>query len=1132
MNTKNNPVTEVRFAVVLYGGISLAIYINGVVQELYKMVRATAKENAGKKLSGSEAVYRDIGEALGVRFVIDVISGTSAGGINGVYLAKALVNDQELKGIEKLWITEGDIGSLINDRKSNEGLPDDLKAILNAKPRKSLLNGQRMYYKLLKALDDMDKENIRAKKITNESPYVKELDLFITATDLHGLINPIRLSKQVTYESRHRSVFHFRYSNPKFSGEDRNDFYQQDNPYLAFAARCTSSLPFAFEPMTLRAAQEVLGLSEFKISSRDLSNNKETWEGYAGDFNTYEQGRSETGGKWMGYFADYAKRGYSFKKFAERPFGDGGYLDNKPLSYATDTILNRYADRSIDRKLIYVEPAPEHPEDDSQNDPQAATDITVPDALENTLLALTSLPRSEPISEDIEYIKQRNQIIERVRNYQKYAIEGLIPLDKFQGEQIRDKRKKAKQDETYTRLNQLWDTWESKGADYWPDMDLNESIDKYGYTYYNYHHVRVALTTDNLARLVTRAMGKEKDSETFTAIRMLLQAWRGENYGKYKKEAEETENSFMYKMDIDYRIRRLRFLLQLLSVLTALDSENTRTSQDDIAKAKAFLKVFEIGSPEYETLSPEKTGFADFQTDINTLRSEINDILYKVIYYNREMQHTIPSDDIVRFNSKGAGKHNKKFIKELENFTLPNIKKDQIETILKLSLDTSLSYDERRMKLLKVVDGTENFFDTLREITHHVLRATSEDCKEFFNEGSMTYLREFLRFYYYRFDYFDVMSLPLIAGTAAAEADIIDIIRISPEDSPSDIYIGDKRKKLKGTKFGNFGGFFSSEWRQEDILWGQLDAAEIVIRSLTGYTDEASLERWAKDALAAILEEKSADPDIPFMTGFGEEIRLEEKLNRIQAVLKNGGKPQEVNQAITNILDAPQKDTEKVLAEFSKMYKANPDLPADQNVSNATRAVQVIGKVFEDLSDKYTMLKNPAVWFTRLGMMTSGLVELTLPNSILNILARHWFKLLYIAEALLLGVSYLFGWTEIRNPIWAAILVTAAVHLATVTLNQVFKRQPYWFVIPYLLGGLIAGTGYYFSQMDRDIDTLLTQLGNYLTWSNLIMAGWIVIILTVVANLVIWSRRRKQNLPDETVRKPKNPTGTDGDKRQ
>jgi hypothetical protein len=43
---------DVRFAVVMYGGVSLAIYINGVAQELYRMVQATAaveQDNAGQR---------------------------------------------------------------------------------------------------------------------------------------------------------------------------------------------------------------------------------------------------------------------------------------------------------------------------------------------------------------------------------------------------------------------------------------------------------------------------------------------------------------------------------------------------------------------------------------------------------------------------------------------------------------------------------------------------------------------------------------------------------------------------------------------------------------------------------------------------------------------------------------------------------------------------------------------------------------------------------------------------------------------------------------------------------------------------------------------------------------------------
>src|SRR5262245_629696 len=125
------PTQEVRFAIVMYGGVSLAIYMNGVAQELLHLVRATAperpvhtmkdalaKEDSDERrlevrallcdderspqgVRSSEKVYRKLGKLLSLagvderagggpairtRFVVDVISGTSAGGINGIFL--------------------------------------------------------------------------------------------------------------------------------------------------------------------------------------------------------------------------------------------------------------------------------------------------------------------------------------------------------------------------------------------------------------------------------------------------------------------------------------------------------------------------------------------------------------------------------------------------------------------------------------------------------------------------------------------------------------------------------------------------------------------------------------------------------------------------------------------------------------------------------------------------------------------------------------------------------------------------------------------------------------------------------------------------------------------------------------
>src|SRR5690349_24398332 len=204
---------EVRFAVVMYGGVSLAIYINGVAQELLRMVRSTsASRDAGnghrtpvaaEELHGTERVYRrlscllsdpqlldqyrdsfvngkppannDVVDArvsenvVNTRFVVDILSGTSAGGINAIYLAKALVNDQKLDEVKKLWVTEGDINLLINDSKSVAGLH-----LTNQSPPQSLLNSRRMYFKLLDAFQGMEKTKKSSPEF--DSPHVDELD--------------------------------------------------------------------------------------------------------------------------------------------------------------------------------------------------------------------------------------------------------------------------------------------------------------------------------------------------------------------------------------------------------------------------------------------------------------------------------------------------------------------------------------------------------------------------------------------------------------------------------------------------------------------------------------------------------------------------------------------------------------------------------------------------------------------------------------------------------------------------------------------------------------------------------------------------------------------------------------------
>jgi hypothetical protein len=58
----------------------------------------------------------------------------------------------------------------------------------------------------------------------------------------------------------------------------------------------------------------------------------------------------EAATEWEKFYSEYHSEGDEFR---ERAFGDGGYLDNKPFTYATSMLMRRRANIPVDRKLLY-----------------------------------------------------------------------------------------------------------------------------------------------------------------------------------------------------------------------------------------------------------------------------------------------------------------------------------------------------------------------------------------------------------------------------------------------------------------------------------------------------------------------------------------------------------------------------------------------------------------------------------------------------------------------------------------------------------------------------------------------------------------------------------------------------------
>jgi predicted acylesterase/phospholipase RssA len=221
---------ELRLALVCYGGVSLAIYMHGITKELEKLVRASARfADSDENPFGPDRTEHAYFNALArkatkdgyrTRVIVDVISGTSAGGINGVCLAKAIVLDAPQDGLRDLWLTKGAILKLISRL-----------------PKLPPLAGNRMLRWLGGAFADMD-----GKSSGTLLPPGLPLNLFVTTTDINGYTRQIPIADPAeigTVINKH--VFEF----------TTDSFGVEQNSALAFAARATSCFPGAFPATSL-----------------------------------------------------------------------------------------------------------------------------------------------------------------------------------------------------------------------------------------------------------------------------------------------------------------------------------------------------------------------------------------------------------------------------------------------------------------------------------------------------------------------------------------------------------------------------------------------------------------------------------------------------------------------------------------------------------------------------------------------------------------------------------------------------------------------------------------------------------------------------------------------------------------
>jgi patatin-related protein len=1052
---------EVRFAVVMYGGVSLAIYINGIAQELLRLVRATARKQQ-PAFNGTERIYRKVSYLLAdenmsmeeldkassdpdklppTRFLVDILSGTSAGGINGIFLAKALANGQDMEELKNLWVTEGDIDTLLNDKKSIE------KYLSLQDPPTSLLNSERMYLKLLQAFDGMDNAG-GTRKETDDSPFVDELDLFVTSTDLQGVVLPIRLSDDLVYERRHRNVMKFVYSEQSVSGEQtRNDFYSAYNPFLAYAARCTSSFPFAFEPMCLSDIDPLLKRLGKHNGNGDSPSDSNLWKRF---------------------YRDYLDpQGPGRVRFPKRAFGDGGYLDNKPFSYATETLMHRNADVPVDRKLIYIEPSPEHPEDDVEREQK-------PDAVENVMSAVLTLPRYETIREDLERVKERNRLIDRVNSI-------IAGVDRDADAVTSKMQIPANEYESWKALGALaLPSGTAWGEEFLPDkelgdLDLADMIKRKGRAYAAYHRLRISAVTDQLAKLIARVAGFDENSDYFIVIRSMVRAWRVKTYVEHRMTPEHdnmpTANCFLYEFDLSYPIRRINYLRSKADSLY-------RQEPDAMTRVKILGRNYDLDL-EHQKFTPRQE--EAFQDEVLRFKRTFNDLFVSLRRAGRSLR------------SRHAAKENVSPVKEQVQLLMSQID----EAVKKVAVNPDspsavLEYFLGRQEPTKgarsykgespeeeCVRRTEAFLNepqnahllkqfavTAEALKENVIEAKSEAEKasralfsskdtnpvtgDISIDRVILLARHVMAYFYENYEDYDLLVYPIMYDTDVGEADAIDIIRISPEDAKQ--LINERAtgcNKLAGSALGHFGAFLAKPWRQNDILWGRLDGAERMISALL--PNHPLRKQLIGEAQAQIVAETIEPMGVKERHALLAESTMRTQNRKsdsnlldgfIKRLCENSASDPDLNQKLRGLINPNE-----LRQYYEDNFRLRSKLEPESALRSAARATTVVGKILDSLSKQRGVNSKYSLWIIRLGQIFWSLVEVAVPRSFPDLLFRHWLKLIYFLEVLLIAGSTFLLAAGVQQFALTAFGITAAVHLAVLVLRDLMQSKNRWFNI-------------------------------------------------------------------------------------
>lgn len=579
---------ELRLALVCYGGISLAVYMHGVTKELWHTTRASRAFHCPDEpqSAGVEAVYLRLFEEIALtrdlrlRFLPDIISGASAGGINGVFLAQAIATGQSLEPLTAMWLERADIDALLDpDAKpwsrlakvwaqplvwfvlkrpgnvvSSTVAPQTrsevrrkVSRLIRARWFAPPFSGIGFSHMIADALDAMAAKPMGDPLLPEGHP----IDLLVTATDFNGHLEELRLnSPETVVESEHRLSIAFRRATTRHGERDLAAV-----PELVLAARSTASFPGAFPPLLISEVDAM-------VAARG-----QQWPGRAPFLQRI--------------MPSHWKRG----DIDTVALVDGAVLVNRPFAQAIGVLRDRPARREVDRRFVYVDPSPDH----MRIAPKGGRTIGFFSAIFGSL---SSIPREQPIRDNLEALERQSRqrqrlrtIVDALRPEVEEAVESLFGRTLF-----------------FDHPNQ-------RRLTAWRNKAQQAAAERAGFAFHGYAQVKLAGIVAELAALIHEAAPEAARTDRVEAALWEHLSQSGlDRLSSLRGGATDKAIAFFRTHDIAFRIRRLKLLARRLThdweESESVSLADREAARDAVYRAQALYQ----GRETAEGLGP---GFAE-----------------------------------------------------------------------------------------------------------------------------------------------------------------------------------------------------------------------------------------------------------------------------------------------------------------------------------------------------------------------------------------------------------------------------------------------------------------------------------------------------------------------------------------